>query len=315
MLNWDKGNEAENSVNPNYIEHMQKEMDDICEMLTQESKPFSAKDFFDKIFDYVKNNDRLLYTNITNYIFTLNDETFGILQTNIDNVVNYMYGEDKDFVNRDKDRDYRIVLRTKRTILKMWDHINLARRQYVLFNAKNDQYEKIVDEKLGTASAKITKDMSGQLISLVSIFTALSFLLFGGISSLDNILDGAKDIPILKLLLIGSIWCLCIMNLIFVFMFFVAKLTGLEIRSTDDVNANAIQKYPYIWWCNWVLCSACIIFSWIYYLKRRQLFCILEEKLMYNSEMFVFVITALIVLVIIFVAIYILEQVVDYNKK
>ena len=76
---------------------------------------------------------------------------------------------------------------------------------------------------------RLTKEMNTQLISLIAIFTALSFIVFGGISSLDNIFDGVKDIPVTKLMIVGSIWCFCIMNLVFVFMFFVGKLTHLEI--------------------------------------------------------------------------------------
>lgn len=57
---------------------------------------------------------------------------------------------------------------------------------------------------MADAELRLSKEMNGQLISLVSIFTALSFLIFGGISSLDNIFVGAKDIPVTKLMIVGS---------------------------------------------------------------------------------------------------------------
>ena len=82
-----------------------------------------------------------------------------------------------------------------------------------MFHQKDTDYEKIVDEKMEIVGAKISKEMNVQLISLVAIFTALSFLVFGGISSLDNIFDGAKNIPILKLIVVGSIWGLCCLYL------------------------------------------------------------------------------------------------------
>ena len=50
-------------------------------------------------------------------------------------------------------------------------------------------------------------------------------------------------------------------------MFFIAKLTGLNIKSSQNVNANLVQKYPLIWWCNLVLVSILSFSCWVYYIK------------------------------------------------
>lgn len=61
------------------------------------------------------------------------------------------------------------------------------------------------------------------------------------------------------------------MNLVFVFMFFIAKMTGLNIKSTSDVNANLVQKYPLIWWCNLVLIAVLMFSCWAYYAKSENI--------------------------------------------
>ena len=65
-------------------------------------------------------------------------------------------------------------------------------------------------------------------------------------------------------------------------MFFIAKLTKLELKSTQDVNANIVQKYPLIWWCNWLLLSLLAISCWAYYVKcegfSAEAFLFLEEN-------------------------------------
>lgn len=279
-LDWDKRQDVDKGKSEDFhtatpegkkvtrMEQMQKEMDEICQLLSVESKEFSASEFLNKVEKYIVRNERLLYTNITNYIFTLDDQCFGVLLTNIDNVVVYIESaECKIQYSEARSQDNEKLEKTKRTIIKMWDHINLARKQYNLFNTKDDEYKTIVDEKMEMASAKISQELNGQLISLVGIFTALSFLVFGGISSLDNIFAGAKDIPMLKLMIIGILWCFCIMNLVFVFMFFVGKLTRLSIKSTDDVNANLVEKYPLIVWCNYVLVGLFLVLCWYYYIR------------------------------------------------
>lgn len=269
MIDWDKGKDEKTISSVDFIQKMEKEMDEICKMLSEETKSFKAEDFFARINKYVVNNERLLYTHITNYIFLLSEEQFGILQSNLDSVIQYMgtmemNGNAPENEDADAERE-----RTQKTIIKIWDHVNLARKQYILFCHKDEDYEKIVDEKMEMAEAKISKEMNIQLISLVAIFTALSFLVFGGISSLDNIFSGVQDIPIIKLLIIGCIWCFCIMNLIFTFMFFVAKITKLSVRSTDDVNANIIKEYPLVWWSNYVIISVLCLGCWLFFVYTR----------------------------------------------
>lgn len=305
MLNWDKGKDEKAISSANYIQDMGKEMDMIFEMLSEETKYFNAKKFFDKIHEYIVKNDRLIYTNITNYIFVLSDEEFGVLQTNIDSVVNYMYGDqyNQDYSKLLEDRnEKRSLERTQRTVLKMWDHVNLARRQYVMFHHKDEDYGKIVDEKMEIAGAKISKEMNVQLISLVAIFTALSFLVFGGISSLDNIFAGAKDIPILKLVVVGSIWGFCIMNMLFVFIFFIAKIAKLNLSSIDDVNASILKKYPLVCWCNFVVVSIFILSSWAVYISGEELSVRLYDLIYKNQTGFFVAGTLVIIVVIVFAA-------------
>ncbi|RHT38693.1 hypothetical protein DW779_13585 [Clostridium sp. AM30-24] len=275
MIEWNKSTNTKSNSTSDYIRKMENEVDDLCDRLTKDSKDFDAKLFFDTLHDYIQQEDRLLYTNITNYIFSLdNEETFGIMQTNLDHVINYMYSDRfrSEHVWKPEYKNQRNPYeRTKRTALKLWDHMNLAKRQMALFKLQDADYTKVVDEKMQSAEGRLSKEMNGQLISLVSIFTALSFILFGGISSLDNIFAGAKDIPVTKLMIVGTIWSFCIMNLVFVFMFFIAKMTGLNIKSTSDVNANLVQKYPLIWWCNLVLIAVLMFSCWAYYAKSENI--------------------------------------------
>lgn len=314
MLEWDKGKDAQHISSTNHIAEMEEQMDSICGMLSMGTQEFQAYSFFSKIHEYIEKNDRLLYTHITNYIFTLDDEGFGVLQTNIDNVVDYMYSTkyEQDFEQKLKNAQKRRLLeRTQRTVLKMWDHINLARKQYIMFHHKDEDYEQIVEGKMEKVESKMAKEMNTQLLSLVGIFTALSFLVFGGVSSLDNIFLGAKDIPTLKLIIVGCVWSLCLMNLIFVFMFFVAKLTKLSIKSTDDVNANIVKKYPLIWWSNYAIISILCMACWIYYIRRYGYSQSIDNILSENPTLF----SSIGIIVILIVMAVIAHKIVNAWKK
>lgn len=275
-IDWKKGqnNETKNNETKceiDYINEMADAVNKLCEMLIDGSKMFDEKNFFSEVKSYITKKDRLLYTYISNFIFSKSEQEVGIIQTNLDKVIDYMFGEElkKDYEKEFREKRIRDIERTQRTVLKIWDHVNLARRQYILFTQKDDNYTRIVEEKMEYAETKILKDINAQLISLVAIFTALSFLIFGGISSLDNIFSGVLNIPILKLMIIGFIWCFCIMNLIYVFMFFIGKLTKLSIKSTEDINANLVQKYPLIFWSNFVIVGLFLLTSWFYFVKNQ----------------------------------------------
>ena len=93
MIEWNKDTKKQSDSTSNYIQEMEAAVDNLCNELLKDSKKFEANVFFDRLHDYIIKEDRLLYTNITNYIFSLDkEEEFGIMQTNLDSVINYMYG-------------------------------------------------------------------------------------------------------------------------------------------------------------------------------------------------------------------------------
>ncbi|MFW5670184.1 MAG: hypothetical protein ACOCM4_13265 [Acetivibrio ethanolgignens] len=105
---------------------------------------------------------------------------------------------------------------------------------------------------------------------MVGIFTALAFLIFGGISSLDSIFSNA-ELPVLKIIIIGSVWGLCIINLVFVFLFCISKMANFKLESIDKEDASIFQKYPIVWWSNFVIISIMLFCMWGHYLMRRNI--------------------------------------------
>lgn len=295
LKNWEKQTQTDYKPTEDHISNMSQAMDSLCEKLSDDASDFKKEVFWEEFKKYIIGNNRLLYTNVTNKIFN-NYEIIGTFQTNLESVIVYSY----ENVPKENKNDH---ARAQRALMKLWDHINLAIRQYELFNLSDEHYAAIAEEKMKDVEIRLTKEMNMQLISLIAIFTALSFIVFGGISSLDNIFLGAKDIPVTKLMIVGTIWCFCIMNLVFIFMFFIAKLTELNIKSTSDVNANWVQRYPMVWWCNFVLISVLILSSWAYYAKRENITVGIYSILSKNFDLYFLFGTATIILVIVFGAI------------
>lgn len=183
-------------------------------LLQVDCSDFDAKVAFDNLKAYISKHDRILYAPISNEIYRCYDENgyedamriMGTLITNIEKLV--AYTETPEFqTRRSRIRNSDSIKHfedTQKAILKIWDHVNLAQQQYNALKQSDDEYKEKFEKLISPYKEDMTKDMNNQLLTMVSIFTALAFLVFGGISSLDNIFS-VHGIPLLKLMCIGAV--------------------------------------------------------------------------------------------------------------
>lgn len=111
--------------------------------------------------------------------------------------------------------------------------------------------------------------MTSQLVGLISIFTALSFIVFGGISSLENMVTSLQGTlkdqqSVLPILILAMAWAFCMMNLLFGFMYFVIRITTLE-KPVDENAANVVQRYPVVFLCNYIILALLVLFSGMWF--------------------------------------------------
>ncbi|WP_333646899.1 hypothetical protein [Lacrimispora sp.] len=260
-------------IDPEFdISTMSAEIIKICKNLSEENDSFDKVQTTILIENYILCYKRFLYNVISHHIFSGNDP--GTIHSNIESLLSYVTSNDYKtaFNSRNKSSNQTDELYCiKKSVIKLLDHANLAEIQYVnLKQSDNDYKDKFnlniipVKNDIEKQLSGFTRDMTSQLISLIGIFTAMSFLVFGGINSLDNIFKSADNIPILKLMIVGCIWGICILNLIFVFMFFISKMTQLNIKSAPE--GNLIQKYPLVWWSNLIICTILLLTIWLFYI-------------------------------------------------
>ncbi|SBV94492.1 conserved membrane hypothetical protein [uncultured Eubacteriales bacterium] len=236
----------------------------ICELLAASTESFDPAKTYKTIKTYMDEYGRWMYSDISAFLFSRDLESIGIFTTNIGRLQDYSRntsGNKLDTVPANEETD----MMTK--IDKLCDHANLAQSQAMNFTEKEDDFKSRFETNIIPFKAQFAHDMNMQFISLIAIFTALSFIVFGGISSLDNIFIGAGSIPITELMITGCIWGLCTMNLVFVFMLFVSRLTKLSICAVDGPKETLARKYPLMVWSNYLLLFLLAVSSWIYYLS------------------------------------------------
>lgn len=161
----------------------------------------------------------------------------------------------------------------KKVIKKLYDHSSLAILQYNNFFKIDDRVENAIERKANAINKEInskTQNIEMKLVSILGIFTAMAFIVFGGINTLDNIFSGAKDISLIKICIIGSIWAICMFNLIALFMFFIDRMIKRSVYYDDESGMQLFQTAgvkQVIALANGILVCILIILFVIYYLQ------------------------------------------------
>jgi len=223
---------------------------DLYDML--KSDKFDFDQWISMFDEYEKQYSRFFYSHISQYIFDEPDDTIisKILQNitivtrkiSINDEVRNKRSQNYGIENK-KCEDGRLEVSYNKysMIFKLYDHCHLAYGQRKAYKATKTDIEDTIqniselkiDEHKNEIESKIKeyeKSITSQLIGLISIFTALSFLLFGGISSFGNIFTIVRTVPLGKLLIILDIWFICMFNLFALFIQMIAMVTDKQFK-------------------------------------------------------------------------------------
>lgn len=247
------------------MDEMQTQVRKLCTMLDQDTSDdsFDCRSWVECLEGYIEDyNSRLLYSVISSHIFGKSEQEFDTFLGNLEKVMEYATNEIRPNTDDEK------AVRLYKMIVKFYDHVNLANQQQLMFTHNQDGLRQQISSELEPKISEATKDMTSQLIGLVSIFTALSFLVFGGISSLDSILSTLSNekmpFPVLPVLIVAVAWAFCLMNLLFGFMYFVLRVAHLSLSSGQEAN-NLVQRYPAVFLANYILLLFFVLFCGMWF--------------------------------------------------
>ena len=169
-----------NSSKYNYTK---RKMNSICQALSMESRKYDPKVTVRNINAYIESPDkleRILYSEISNYIYSLEMEQRGIFATNVEKLLLYSLDE-KNHVGAD----------TKKIIVKIYDHFQLAISQ--IENANNIFAASIEDAKVKLQQQ--VKGVEKEYISILGIFASivLAFVLINTIYILVKFIFTIND--------------------------------------------------------------------------------------------------------------------------
>lgn len=276
---------------------------DIINYMCKDKDDFEQN--FNKFLDFIYFNKdvRILYSEISNNIYKIiDDRDLENININLERV--------KDQIIEKKFKNYSNYKCVEKIIIKIYDHFNLAIYQLKKLKNEDEDFKKKVgqvitpinksnnrkiDKKFNQIDSAIkieAGNLKNEFIGLIGMFTAMSFLVFGGLEFLGGIFSKIDDVPILKLIMIGSVWSLCISNLIYAFMFFIESMI---IYKEFKNKLKYLRKYPMIIFSNYILIFIFLFSSWAYYCRKNNISNIIF-KLANNYSMIYFILLVILLI-------------------
>lgn len=288
---------------------MSEAMKQLVDIFFLERSIFISQNPLGILKTYIKKYDRLLYTVLSDAIyesFIKNEEKEDFILGNIDYLLDLCNNDIEENFNSSNKNELKNKKYVRKVALKIKDHTNLAIRQYRTLKQTDDEYKRKFSEQIGVFKEKLTQDITSQLITLVGIFTAIAFVVFGGISSLGSIFSDINKKSIIKLIISSSIWGIAMFNLIFGFLLGISKMTGLNISSSN--SRDFIKKYLLVFWMNAIMITILVVSLWVYFMFKIR---ILEELFSTMDKRFLFFLSGLIIIIMI---IYIFKYLISKTK-
>src|SRR5699024_430201 len=142
----------------------------FCKELTVRTQEYNAQETVNNIKEYLNSScrlDRILYSEISNFVFSLEITERGIFATNLEKLLLYSLNN-KDEVTDD----------VRKIIVKIYDHTQLALHQ--IENTKNI-FTNSIEEAKETLQKEV-KRVEKEYISILGIFAAIVLTFVGEIT-------------------------------------------------------------------------------------------------------------------------------------
>lgn len=198
-----KNDTTELLENSTKFQNTKRKMNAICRELTLETQKYAPQKTVKDIEVYISSSDkldRILYSEISNFVFSLETSQRGIFVTNLEKLLLHSL-DDQNIISED----------SKKMIIKIYDHVQLA--LYQIENANNILVNSIAEVKVNFE--KEIKSVEKEYISILGIFASIVLAFVGGITFSTSVLQNISAVSIFRLLLVVDFLAFVLINVIY----------------------------------------------------------------------------------------------------
>ena len=234
--------------NESKVDETRNAMKKICTSLDKSSKEYQPEDTVQIIIEYIRKEkrlDRMLYSEISYYIFNLDKDSRGIIVANMAQLLEYSLT-----VECFEGIDSTISEDCRKVIVKLYDHFELA--SYQIGNA-NKIFEKSIEEIKSSFSKEIKK-IERDYITILGIFTSIVLVFIGEFSFSSAVLTNISDVSIYRLLLIIDALALIMINIVAFLVKMILKVNNVKSENLRVTWLNVcLGIFAIILVIGWVL--------------------------------------------------------------
>lgn len=223
--------------NSEKYKHIKQQMRSLCVAFSVPSSEYESNKMIQEIKGYLKKSDkldRILYSEISNYLFELNESKRGNFLTNIERLLIDILVK-QNSVNID----------VRKIVLKIYDHVQL-----VTYQIENSN--KIFEKSILDVKSKLHDEIKGierEYVTILGIFASIVLAFVGGITFSTSVLQNIDKVSIYRLILIVDAIGIILFNTIYLLVSFIFR-----INDKEDYNSEFIRSV------NWILLAiACVV--------------------------------------------------------
>lgn len=203
-----------------------RKINSICKALTKETQRYNPQITVENVDTYLESPnklDRILYSEISSYVFSLDMPHRGVFATNLEKLLLYSL-DDGNHVSEN----------TKRVIIKIYDHVQLALHQ--IENANS-----IIAASIDDAKINLQKEIKGtekEYISILGIFASIILTFVGGITFSTAVLRNIGGVSIFRLLIVVDFLAFILINAVYVLIKFIYEINDKNTKLFDVRTIN-----------------------------------------------------------------------------
>lgn len=215
----------------------------ICADLSVPSKVYSEENTISIIESYLKDKDkmdRILYSEISTYVFAKNLVERGVIVTNVEKLVVYVLNN-YETISPD----------CRKIVVKIYDHVQLASHQV-------NNFENMLSTSIDDLKENLENELKGlerEYVTILGIFAAIMLAFVSQITFSTSVLQNIHHASIYRLLMVIVLLAFVIINLIWMLLKFILVINGKDNKFFNIFVLNLVIGLAAIaiiivWWMN-----------------------------------------------------------------
>lgn len=190
----------------------------ICRALSANTQKYDPQKTVDDITSYIGSTDkldRILYSEISNYVYSLEVDKRGMFATNVEKLLLYSLNAD-NLASED----------CRKMVVKIYDHSQLA--LYQIENVKNIFANSIEGAKENLQNQ--IKSIEREYITILGIFASIVLAFVGGSTYSTSVLQNISSVSIFRLLLLADFLAFVLLNVIYILVKFIFTINEKDAK-------------------------------------------------------------------------------------